>query len=70
MGVIYFKLGNENASDFHKGVQSNTLSRFLKHEGHYLRSEEVHYVAIVKRGNVAMRQKLIKDLADLKEITD
>ena len=45
--------------------------RFQKHEEPYLRSEEIHYVAILKRGlGVAMRQKLIKELADLREITD
>ena len=45
--------------------------RFRKHEGPYLRSEEIHWVAILKRGlGVAMRQKLIKELADLREITD
>ena len=45
--------------------------RFRKHEGPYLRSEEIHYVAILKRGlGVAVRQKLMKELADLREITD
>ena len=45
--------------------------RFRKHGASYLRSEEIHYVAILKRGlGVAARQKLIKELADLREITD